>query len=155
MRAFWSDKLNSTLYDVGQILAQVVEGKTLAEHIAEGHSFTLGAVKSPNEVRLQLRPGQVFSLATLNSWGCPACHSAHGSGRYPSREVDSKGLASNVFYYRPADQTLFTISRTCWQQYVIDLGATKGNRFAEPTPMPVKAKVSAPTPTPVPAPAIA
>ncbi len=94
-----------------------------------------------NGVKLPLQAGFKLSLGTLvASWACPACHSAHGSGVYPSREVSAKILASNRFYYRPADKALFVISDTCFAQYVKGIGAYTDKRFIVPTPVTVPAQ---------------
>jgi len=66
------------------------------------------------------------------TWGCKACHSAHGSGVYPSREVSAKLLRKNKFFYNPATRELFTISDSCWVDYVTALGAETEQRFASP-----------------------
>lgn len=74
-----------------------------------------------------------MSLANMpRTWGCKACHSAHGSGVYPSREVSAKLLRKNKFFYNPATRELFTISDSCWVDYVTALGAETEQRFASP-----------------------
>ncbi|SRR6266446_899647 len=131
MKAFWSDVANAIVHPVGQLLAYVEAGKTLAQHITEGQEIDLTEV-SINGKLYPLTEGTKLSLSNVATfWGCPACRSAHGSGVYPSRNVSASHLATNRFFYNPATKQLFTISDSCWQEYVKGLGAIKNFRVPE------------------------
>jgi hypothetical protein len=122
MRAFWNAKTNAVLYVVGQLLAVLVNGKTLAQHLLDKAAIPLKDIAIPVDDKGTLRTfplasGYVLSLETIGTWGCPACHSAHGSGVAPSRRQEVAKLESNVFYYNPATRELFTISASCYEKY--------------------------------------
>lgn len=131
MKAFWSAPENARVFTVGKVLATLQDGKTLAEWLIEGESIEMASI-TVNGITLPLQPDFILSLDTLDSWGCPACRSAHGSGAFHSREKDAKLLASNKFYYNPVTRSLFTISTTCWGSYVQALGAATPQRFTAP-----------------------
>lgn len=139
MKAFWASAVNVVVNPIGQLLAAIVDGKTLATHLVEGQEIELDHVMS-NGTRLDLPAGFKLSLAALSVWSCPACRSAHGSGVYPSREKDATRLARNKFYYRPADKALFVISDTCFSDYVKGIGANTDARFVKLVAAPVTTK---------------
>jgi hypothetical protein len=150
MRNFWSHGDNAQIFNLGKLLSINVEGKTLAELLVQGQELELSNITAVNGVVLPLQPNFKLSLKTLAVWGCPACRSAHGSGVYPSRETDAELLAANPFYYNPKTKALFTISRTCWGDYVKGLGAA--TRFVEvpdvkPAAKPVTKTQTAPATT--------
>lgn len=151
MMRFWQAGENAVLYPVGRFLAMMADAKrTIAQVIADGEEVELDTINVDGK-QLPLAPGFKLSLKNVaQQWGCPACHSAHGSGVYPSREVSAKLLASAKFYYRPSDKALFTISDTCWKDYVDKLGAAVDTRFMAPGSEPKKAQVVAPKAAPVP-----
>jgi hypothetical protein len=133
MRDFWADPKNAVLHPVGRLLeATAPDGRMLAEIVAGGEPVEIETI-SVNGHTLPLAADTVLRLATVSVWGCPACRSAHGSGIYPSRAVSAMKLATNKFYYRPSDQRLFTISTTCWKDYVKEPGADTPARFAAVT----------------------
>lgn len=134
MKSYWSDKSNAVLLSVGRLLAQSFNGKTLAAHVLAGETLELPAV-SVNGQSYPLADGFQISMANIKTWGCPACHSAHGSGVGTSRDRNEGLLASNAFYYNPASKTLVTISDTCFSNYVVALGANKAERFVAVLPM--------------------
>jgi hypothetical protein len=141
MKLFWADKGNATLYNIGRLLAVNVQGKTLAERLVNGEEFEMESIQTVNGQVLPLVPGFKLSLKTLSVWGCPACRSAHGSGVYPSREADVDLLTENKFFYNPVSRSLFTISSTCWGDYVKAIGAATKERFIEvPAPKTAPAK---------------
>jgi len=133
MKAFWNKAENAILYPVGQLLSTEVNGKSLAEWMVAGESFEMESLAINGRV-LPLVKGFRLSLKTIEAWGCPACGSAHGSGVAPSRKMVADLLAANVFYYSPVSKALFTISATCWGDYVKALGAITSERF--PTEVP-------------------
>ena len=143
MVAYWKDSKNAVLYSVGNILAMPVDvsGKTIAQVIADGKTeVELDSLTLASGQVLDLKPGYKFSLRDMRDWRCPACHSAHGSGVYPSKQVNSDLLAdANAFYYNPKTRDLFTISTSCWGSYVKALGAATRDRFldADGVPAPV------------------
>ena len=86
MRAFWNDPKNRQIWRVGKLLSQKHEGKTLAQYvISEG--IELDEI-SINGNTLPLEPGFKLSLDSILNWGCPACHSAHGSGKSRQYQYD-------------------------------------------------------------------
>lgn len=127
---FWTAIENEVLIPVGKILATKFDAdRTLADILMEGESIEMDTV-SVEGVTFPLAAGFEMTLQNLaTTWGCPACHSAHGSGVYPSRDQRADLLAGNKFFYRPYDATLLTISDTCWKDYVVALGANKTTRF--------------------------
>lgn len=141
MKAFWAASENAIIHPVGKLLAtKVSETETIADILVQPNGeVELDELNVDGKV-LPLLPGFRLSLANLVSvWSCPACRSAHGSGVYPSREVSAKLLMGNKFYYRPSDKALFSISDTCWGDYVHALGAAKPSRFISPSSMPIPA----------------
>jgi hypothetical protein len=152
MKGFWADKANACLYPLGALLSVLVKpGQRIADLIADGKgSVTIDSVVLSTGQELPVNPPQVLSISTcVHGWGCPACHSAHGSAIYPSRGTedasgnrvpDADGLASNKWYYNPTSKQVFVISDTCWNAYVKALGAATPKRFTVPelTPVPVK-----------------
>ena len=133
MRQFWAAPENATLYPVGTLLATMVDTeRSMADMLAGGEEIEMDEIRLDGQ-ELLLQPGFKLSLANMpRSWGCKACHSAHGSGVYPSREVSAKLLRKNKFFYNPATRELFTISDSCWGHYVTALGAETEQRFASP-----------------------
>ncbi len=127
MRAFWNAPENRQIWKVGKLLSQKHERKTLAQYvISEGIELDKISI---NGNTLPLEPGFKLSLDSILNWGCPACHSAHGSGVWPSTSVNAGNLERCEFYYNPETRLLFTISKTCWDDYVEKLGAV--SRFVE------------------------
>lgn len=151
MRSFWADPSNAVLYPAGKVLAIVAEpatknkaARTVADILASGESVEMNAI-TIDGVTLPLADGFELSIANcFQTWGCPACHSAHGSGIAPSRKVDTILLATCKFFYRPSDKTLFTISSTCWGDYVQALNACSPKRFISPKQDPSRVKANAP-----------
>jgi hypothetical protein len=133
MREFWAAPENATLYPVGPLLATMVDSwRSMADVLAGGEEIEMDEIRLDGQ-ELVLQPGFKMSLANMpRTWGCKACHSAHGSGVYPSRDVSAKLLRKNKFFYNPATKELFTISDSCWGDYVTALGAETGQRFASP-----------------------
>lgn len=119
MKAFWARPENATIYRVGRVLANQADAtRSIAEVLAGGEDVELEAVTIEGKV-LPLQEGFTLSLAKLpQAWGCPACHSAHGSGVWPSTSVNAGNLETCEFYYNPQTRLLFTISKTCWRDYV-------------------------------------
>jgi len=145
MRSFWSDPSNKQVYTVGRLLAMTVDGgKTGAEILASGGQIEIGETDLVvNGRTLPLPAGFTLSLNNLESvWGCPACKSAHGSGKRSSREVSSKLLADVRFYYNPQTKALFSISSTCYGDYVKGLGFA-GQVVAVPAPKQAKGEKGA------------
>lgn len=131
---FWADPINAVLIPVGKLLGlSDGTGGILADHVARGAAISIPEVTSDGIV-LNARH-QVISLATidlLGEWGCVGCGSAHGSGVTPSKgKPKSKGLATNLWYYRPYDGALFVISESCWKTYVSALGQATDARFCD------------------------
>lgn len=133
MRAYWKQPVNASLIPVGRILsAKASATQSCADVIADKGTIELEAILSTDGKTLPLASGFSMSLANIRTWGCPACHSAHGSGVAPSRDLDAENLATNDFFYRPADKTVITISDTCYRQYVKDLNETARFSVAAP-----------------------
>lgn len=97
------------LLQVGKLLTQIKDGKTLAHRLAEGEEIGCDALNFPHPLPEQFS----LSLRSISVWGCPFCGTAHGSGVGISRSVNVPGLEGNQFYYNPLTQQLFTISATC------------------------------------------
>lgn len=124
MKAFWA--VTPILWVVGKFLAQPSSTKQDAPRLAD----VLVAGRTVRGVRSCKVSGIVvpvipfdLALATCrNGWGCPACLSAHGTDIGSSGSANTgpnaDSLADNLFYYRPKDQRLFTISKTCRTKYV-------------------------------------
>lgn len=149
MRAFWALPVNATIYPAGRVLAVKVDAtRTIADVLCSGESIEMDSIVIDGK-SLPLSEGFSMSLANLpQTWGCPACRSAHGSAIYPSRGDDNhkpqpRLLEANKFYYNPETRALFTISETCWGDYVKALGAATPKRFTSPV-----AVGKAPKPTP-------
>jgi len=121
MRAFWAAPENHELFTIGELLAEKDEGRTIAERIVAGEDIPIETI-SVNGSALPLAAGFRLSLNSISSWACPACHSAHGSGIFPSRDTNTAGLERCKFYYNPRTRCIFTISNTCWRRYVEELG---------------------------------
>lgn len=136
VNAFFALFTNALFLYVGKFLSNMVNGKSLAQWLSEGREITLKAINIPDgngKVRtFPLPEGFVISLKTLNIWGCFACHSAHGSGIAPSKEVDYALLAKNEFWYNPASRQLFVISDTCWKQYVENRTKLASGKWSDP-----------------------
>jgi hypothetical protein len=130
MRNFWAAPENRWLFRIGKLLENDVEGVSLAQRLAQGEEIELNSITVADQY-LPLQPRLTLSLNSLSEWGCPACHSAHGSGVAPSRNISADELAKNEFYYNPATERLFTISKTCFKKYVEALGA-RTDRFVDP-----------------------
>lgn len=128
MKAFWADPQNAKLYTVGKLLSVVHDGKTLAQHLANGADFEMDSITIAGRT-FPLQDGFKLSLESIGVWGCPACRSAHGSGIKPSPAVSAKLLATCKFFYNPATRALFTISTTCWEDYVKGMNAATPARF--------------------------
>lgn len=131
MRQFWSSKDTAVIWYVGQLLACMAEdGRSLAAHVYDGDSITLTSLEVltvTNQSRtLELAEPLIISIETTadkaNGWGCPACHSAHGTGVSSSHAKKSvPGLEHNHWYYNPSTKRLFVISDTCHSTYCVDL----------------------------------
>ncbi len=131
MKAFWTENQNATFYMIGRLLRTLVKGKTLAQRLVAGEEIELDSI-SWKGATLPLVRGFKLSLKSLDMWGCPACRSAHGSDVYPShpsRGADAALLSKNKFYYNLTTKQLFTISDTCWSEYVAAIGANTPERF--------------------------
>jgi hypothetical protein len=147
--AFWANTL--VLWVIGKFLSTVVSylvdgverTGSVAQALIDGVSFEIDSLTLPTGQTLEVNPPQVLSLKTISDktrgWGCPACYSAHGSGVYPSRDVSEKLLKSTDWYYDPKQKQVFTISSTCYDEYVKAFGMA--NRI-----IPVPAKVKSTTP---------
>lgn len=125
MKAYFTNKDNAKIYVIGKILSHVVNGKSVAAHLLAGEKIELTSVQS-NGRNLPLTPGYVLSLDTLKTvWGCPVCKSAHGTGESPSPKKDVELLEGCKFYYNPVTRNLFTISASCWSNWVKGLNFTR------------------------------
>jgi hypothetical protein len=137
-------RLPGKLYSVGNLLATVVNGKTLAAHIEADNTYSkVLRTVTINGTRYPLRDGFAIGLATCRTptkadgtpsdtphWGCLACGSAHGSAIYPSKgRAKAKGLVTNQFYYSESSRDMFCISDTCWKTYIKE-DASRRKRFA-------------------------
>jgi hypothetical protein len=117
---------NATILKLGNLLAvKQADGKTLAEVLATTGKVTVpriklndGSVMAPSNV-------QELTFDNIGEWGCPACGSAHGSGMGSSNAIKVSGLQSIEFYYGVESKTLFTVSRTCFGDYVKATGLYK------------------------------
>lgn len=162
MKAFWADKANAVLHPLGSLLAcEVSKGVRIADVLASGKGVVIDRVTLVSGQVLPVDPPQTISMATCaHGWGCIACHSAHGSGIPPSRTPDSKpdpdGLVTNRFFYHPVTRQVFSLSMSCWGEYVQGLGAVSDARFAAPFKATATSKpvVAASKPVVVPTPLI-
>jgi hypothetical protein len=93
------------LSDAGLLLASPL--------VVGGHSFPLADGE------------QHITNAGDSTWLCPACGSAHGTGLHPSPKVSAKGIMSNSMFWSPVLNRLFSISDTCWREYVSKPGLAK------------------------------
>lgn len=127
--AFYQLVTSMLFLNVGKFLSQVRSGKRLADWVYEGRSITLKSVSIGGKL-FPLPEGYVISLDTCTTvWGCMVCHSAHGTNIAPSKGSDPNGLAENEWYYNPATRELFTISKTCWKQYVENRAKGKDGKY--------------------------
>lgn len=120
MVAYWEDPKNSEFWPIGRLLSAPYGQGTLASAILAGIEIpALNSIHVKGR-ELVLAEPLVLSIATISQWGCIVCKSAHGSGVSPSKERNRNHavLASNVFWYNPQTQRLFTVSDTCYAQYV-------------------------------------
>jgi hypothetical protein len=131
MKRYWDEKQNAVLYNLGQLLATKAGDTTLAEQVVAGEELVIDRLTMPNGTVLVLDPVLKISLKNVPRWGCPACHSAHGSGVYPSRDITVKGLKRNSWFYNPATKQAFVISDSCWDDYVKAFGAATQARFID------------------------
>jgi hypothetical protein len=131
MKNFWAQPENNRIYKIGKFLTIVLDGNTLAQRLAAREEIPIEYITLDNGLVVPLEPGFKLSLMSIAKWGCPACNSAHGSGVFPSREVDADGLARCEFYYNPATKRLFMISKTCWLKYVKALGFATEEQFID------------------------
>lgn len=141
--AFWTDTSN-VLYPVGQLLATVVSGKSLAQWLIDGEAFGLTHIDIAGTA-YPLAEGFSLSLASLDSWHCEACKDVHGVKGWPKKPANVKLLAHNSFYYDPANLSLHVISDTCFGLYVRDILVTKMGEGLERCSVP-KAKATPATP---------
>lgn len=128
MKAFLNSE--DRFLKVGRLMGKSHNGQVIAEIVLDG-----GSVDLPTSIKLNgqvypLKPGQTLSLETIDSWGCPACRSQHGTGVRPSPRVNPVALAQVDFYYAPKSQLIFSVSASCWGQYVKGLGFVK--KFVTP-----------------------
>jgi len=136
------------LVRVGTLLSRLApDGRRYAEWIAKGRSMAL----TQADFGLPLQNGTAISLDTMNEWGCPYCGSAHGSGKHPSGWISARNLAKNVFYYNPETCRVFTISKTCLDEYalsgrLIDLNDQQPESAFDGTPYVPAATRSTPNP---------
>lgn len=114
MKEFWSSGAGSQYVPLGKIL-----NAHTAQLLIDGAILELDTVEYLG-VSLPVSPVQVVSLKTVPSWGCPACHSAHGTGTGPSPEPTIKGLMSNVFSYSLVTKQVFAVSASCRSLYAFD-----------------------------------
>lgn len=107
------------IYEVGRLLSYPAnaDGLTGAQILASGGSVDVDSL-TVNGVVLPMLPGTKLSLGNISVWGCLACGSASGSGRYPSQSVNPDLLKGVEFYYAPATKRLFSFSPTCYDTYV-------------------------------------
>jgi hypothetical protein len=142
-RALWGKKENSRVYEVGRFLAHVEGGKSLAQWLIEKEKDSDFAfeIDSLSTATGRVLPVNAFklSLSTIAIWGCPHCQSCHGANVGPSAvEGETKRvrlLESTKWYYSPGAKSLFTISETCYGEYVKALGYAK-NFGSVPAPTP-------------------
>jgi hypothetical protein len=124
-RAFFACPENQKITEVGKLLSQKVGNGTLADVlVTTGKSLPLGEKITVKGVDVKLAPGQTLGLESINSWACPFCNSAHGSGKGVSDAVSGKLLATNRFFV-DGNGKLFTISTTCYGDYVKALSHAK------------------------------
>ena len=133
MRRFWAHPVNATIHPIGKLLAAPLDdGRAAAAHLVDGGADLGDAIEYVDGPRLPIaEPMQTIDWSNFDdfdggrqfNWACPACNSAHGSGKPPSNgERDAQKLAENHWFYAPADQRLFVISKHCYRKYVRDLG---------------------------------
>ncbi len=121
MDRFWKNPSNQEMYRVHKYLATVTKtGKTLAARLVDGEVFKLPYITVRGR-KLPLTPGFELSLRRSDLWSCPACHSAHGLRDGGDAEL----LEKNEWYYNARRKSLLVISKTCYEQYVRELGAER------------------------------
>lgn len=132
MTQFWRQPEHSELFAIGRLLA----ADDFAVQIANGETVDLGSVlefEDRNTYLAIAEPSQLLSLNQLIKWACPACLSAHGTGKGTSASRSTvpnpARLATCEFYYSQVSGRLFTISQTCFDKYVDGWG--KKSRIIE------------------------
>jgi hypothetical protein len=123
MRSFFAQEENTVLVKVGKFLANTVGADTLASLIASGEAIELPTRLDFDGVSLELAADQIIGLSKEEKepWLCPSCKSAHGSNIGPSKSrkgINVRVLAENEFYYSPVSKKLFTISVSCFDNWV-------------------------------------
>ena len=108
---------------IGKLMSRSVNGKTIAQSVLDGETVALPGVING----LTVKAGQELSLASIDSWGCPACGSQHGTGVRPSPRRNAKSLAEVQFYTDAKSGIVFSVSDSCWGTYV--KGNDKAKRF--------------------------
>ena len=161
MDKFWA--VTPILWLVGLFLANRIskaqDAPRLADVLAAGK--VVKGVKSVKVagITVPVVPFDLSIATCRNGWGCPACLSAHGTSVGSSGSANTGPnadnlAADNVFYYRPSDKRLFTISKTCAKKYVYgpkDAPLAVGKRVYTPTAAEVQAFLNPPAPeTPAP-----
>jgi hypothetical protein len=111
---------NPTVLKIGNLLAVQKGDKTLAEILVDEGSVRVPRIQLVDGTFLDPTNVQKLTLEKSNveRWGCIACHSAHGSGIGNAQSVGVSRLETNEFYYGVETRSLFTISDTCYGDYV-------------------------------------
>lgn len=124
MLAFWA--MTPILWLVGKFLAnpssKAVDAPRLADVLVAGKMVRNVRSAKVAGLFVPVAPFDLSLSTCRNGWGCPACLSAHGTAVGSSGSANTgpnaDALADNLFFYRPKDQRLFTISKTCRTKYV-------------------------------------
>jgi hypothetical protein len=130
------ERQGTEIWTVGKLLAYKFQGATIAQHMCDGTELpAMESITTINGTRLPLESPLTLSFDSITVWGCPACNSAHASGIHPSKPQHRDAVklaANNVFYYSPLTREVFTISETCWKQYVVGKFGAKGKETVNP-----------------------
>jgi len=135
----WGLQENTVIYPVGTLISEAS-----AKSILEGTPVMIEGVRI-NRIVYPVA-NQRIGLANINEWGCPVCHSAHGTGVAPSPRKSVELLAGSKWFYNPTTQAIFTISASCWGSWVVGINCT-GN-FNHPAPYPEVQPEPKPEPKP-------
>ena len=125
-KAYWAERLSLPVYEnvlpVGHLLTLPVSKgskETLAERLLTAGGFALSTVRI-GAFDFPLLPGFEVALETGAPWFCPMCNSAHGTSVGASKNAPAKvsNLNLNKWFYNVATLELFTVSTSCWDNYV-------------------------------------
>ena len=125
-KAEWDGKLQlpewSNILPVGRLLAvETFPGSkvSLAEQLFHKGGFALSTVKI-GAFDFPLLPGFEVAFEESTPWLCPMCNSAHGTSFGPSKNAPAKvsNMLTNKWYYNADTCALFTVSDSCYTNYV-------------------------------------